>query len=124
MNPTIPTIAVIDDDASFGRSLVRLLRAAQYLPVAYESAETFLADAHHDRFDCLLLDVQLHGISGLELQRRLVSEGSTTPAICITSHDDARTREEARAAGCVGFVSKVEPSETMLAAIAEAVSGL
>jgi FixJ family two-component response regulator len=120
---TIVCIAVVDDDESFCRSLSRLLRAAHYQTVLYSSAETFLADAKRPRFDCLLLDVALGGISGIELGRRLAAVGWTTPIIYITAHDDAKTREEARATGCFAFVGKVEPSDVLLEAVANALSG-
>ncbi|MGH7306591.1 MAG: response regulator transcription factor [Candidatus Rokuibacteriota bacterium] len=113
-------IAVVDDDESFSRSLSRLLRAAHYQTVMYASAEAFLADAKRPRFDCLLLDVALGGISGIELGRRLAAVGWKTPIIYITAHDDAKTREEARATGCFALVGKVEPSEVLLGAVADA----
>ena len=109
-------VAVIDDDDSFCRSLARLLRAAHYQPVTYSSAEAFLADTNHPRFECLLLDVALGGISGLELGRRLAAVGSTTPIIYVTAHDDARTREAAAATG-VACVSKVEHGDVLLKVI-------
>ncbi|MDH4038500.1 MAG: response regulator [Candidatus Krumholzibacteria bacterium] len=114
-------VAVIDDDESFRRSLVRLLRAAHYQPLTYPSAEEFLADTKHPRFDCMLLDIALGGISGLELGRRLAASGSTVPIVYITAHDDAKTRAEAQAVGCTGFVSKIEPRDVLLDAVARAV---
>jgi FixJ family two-component response regulator len=114
-------VAVIDDDESFRRSLVRLLRAAHYQPLTYPSAEEFLADTKHPRFDCMLLDIALGGISGLELGRRLAASGSTVPIVYITAHDDAKTRAEAQAVGCTGFVSKIEPRDVLLDALARAV---
>ena len=64
-------VAVVDDDESVCRSLSRLLRAAHFQPITYPSAEAFLADTKHPKFDCLLLDIQLRGMSGLDLSRRL-----------------------------------------------------
>jgi FixJ family two-component response regulator len=115
-------IAVVDDDESFCRSLERLLRAAAYQTVTYHSAETFLADTKQPRFDCLLLDIHLPGISGLELGRRLAAVGSTTPIVYVTAHDDAKTRDEALASACAAFVSKFEPSDVLLRAIADALA--
>jgi FixJ family two-component response regulator len=118
MNPTLNIyVAVIDDDEGFCRSLARLLRAAEYQPVTYSSAEAFLADTKHPRFDCLLVDISLGEISGLELGRRLAAVGSTTPIVYVTAHDDPKTRGEARAAGCVAFISKLESSDVLLKAV-------
>lgn len=114
-------VAVVDDDESFRRSLARLLRAARYQPVTYGSAEDFLADTKHPNFDCILLDIALTGISGLELARRLLAVGSVVPIVYISAHDDARTRQEAAAVGCVAFVSKIEPRDVLLTAVADAV---
>jgi FixJ family two-component response regulator len=111
-------IGVVDDDESYCRSLSRLLRAVDYTPVTYSSAEEFFADTKQPRFDCLLLDVELKGISGIELKRRLAAVGSTTPVIYVTAHDDPVTRRNAIAGGCAAFVSKVEPGEELLNAIA------
>jgi FixJ family two-component response regulator len=113
-------IAVIDDDESFCRSLGRLLRAAGYHAITYSSAEAFLADTKHPRFGCLLIDVELGGISGVELSRRLAAVGSTTPRIYITAHDDAKTRSDARGTDCFAFVSKVESGDVLLNTVADA----
>jgi FixJ family two-component response regulator len=115
--PTI-YIAVIDDDESYCRSLARLLRAVDYQAVTYSSAEAFLADRKHPRFDCLVLDITLGaGISGFELARRLAAVGSPTPIIYVSAHNDPKTQNEASALGCAAFVSKVEPSNILLKAI-------
>jgi FixJ family two-component response regulator len=87
-------IAIIDDDESFCRSSVRLLRATGLRSVSYLSAEAFLADPVGRRFDCLLVDIQLGGMSGLELLRKLSDEGCRTPVIFVTAYDDPASREE------------------------------
>jgi FixJ family two-component response regulator len=110
-------VAVVDDDDNFCRSLGRLLRAAGMQPIMYASAEAFLADTKHPRFDCLLLDVHLGGMSGIELGRRLASEGRQAPFICITALDDPEVRAGAEAAGCAAFFRKTESGTTVLEAI-------
>ena len=80
-------IAVVDDDESICRSMSRLLRAAQLQPVTYSSAEAFLADTKRPKFDCLVLDIQLQGMSGLDLSRRLAAVNDATPVVFITAHD-------------------------------------
>jgi FixJ family two-component response regulator len=78
-------VAVVDDDESLNRSLARLLRASGIHPVTYLSAESFLDDAKRPEFDCLILDIQLGGISGIELCERLAATGSTTPVVKLYS---------------------------------------
>lgn len=71
-------------------------------------------------FDCIVLDVQLGGMSGLELQALLASEGDPAPIIFITAHDSAASRREAIANGCVGFFRKTDPGAEVIAAIRKA----
>ena len=110
-------VAVVDDDENFSRSLGRLLRAAGMHPITYASAEEFLADKKHPLFDCLVLDVHLGEISGIELGQRLVGEGRYAPFICITAHEDPETRALAEAAGCAAFFRKSDPGAAVLDAI-------
>jgi FixJ family two-component response regulator len=116
----VPYIAVVDDDESLCRSLTRLLHASGMRSKSYRSAAAFLEDGCGERFDCLILDVQLDGISGIELQERLVASGSTTPVIFITAHDGSDMRERAIRCGCIAYLTKSEPFDTVLAAIAKA----
>ncbi|MDH4053584.1 MAG: response regulator [Rubrivivax sp.] len=115
---SLSSIAVVEDDALVRRSFERLLRAAGMQAVGYESAEAFLADAKRPRFDCLVLDVHLGGMSGIELARLLCADPERhIPAICITAHDEPDTRAAAQSAGCVGFFHKTEPGADVLEAI-------
>src|SRR5258708_25670987 len=91
-------IAIVDDDASVCQATDRLLRAAGFQPVTYLSGEAFMEDAKRARPDCILLDIQLGGISGFELQALLAASGSIIPFIFITAHDDPATRHPARRA--------------------------
>jgi FixJ family two-component response regulator len=113
-------VAVVDDDPSLRRSLGRLLRAAGMQPVTYSSAEAFLADTDQPPFDCLVLDVQLGGISGLELGDWLAAEGGAPPIIYVTAYDDAQTRERAARVGCAAYFRKSDAGERVLAAIRKA----
>lgn len=121
---TRPTtyVAVVDDDESICRSLSRLLRAAHFQPVTYLSAEAFLADAKHPRFDCLVLDIQLGGMTGLELSKRLNAVHNTTPIVYITAFDDAAARAEAEAIGCAGYFRKTDAWASILDAITKVVN--
>ncbi len=110
-------VAVVDDDQSLCRSLSRLLRAAHFQPITYASAEEFLADTKHPKFDCLVLDIQLEGMSGLELSQRLSAVKDLTPVVFITANDDPEVRAQAKASGCVGFFRKTDSGADVLAAI-------
>ena len=110
-------VAVVDDDENFRRSLGRLLRAAGMQPITYASAEAFLADTKHPQFDCLVLDVHLGEISGIELGQRLVAEGRYAPFICITAEEEPGTRALAEAAGCAAFFRKTDSGAAVLDAI-------
>ena len=86
-------------------------------PVTYASAEEFLSDKKQPLFDCLLLDVHLGGISGIELGQRLAAEGHHTPFICVTAQEDPETRALAEAAGCAAFFRKTDSGAAVLDAI-------
>ena len=110
-------VAVVDDDEKLCQSFGRLLRAAGLQPITYPSAEAFLADAKQPRFDCLVLDVQLDGMSGIELAQRLTAEGAPPPFIFITAHDDPAARAEGEAAGCAAYFQKTDSGTHVLEAI-------
>jgi FixJ family two-component response regulator len=114
-------IAIVDDDESLCRSFSRLLRTAGFEPIAYASAEAFLEDTKRPRFDCLVLDIQLEGMSGLELSRRLAAVRDATPFIFITAHDEPELRSQAAASGCAGFFRKNDPGQLALDAIQNAI---
>jgi FixJ family two-component response regulator len=120
MNSQKLYIAVVDDDESVCRSFSRLLRAAHFQPITYSSAEAFLADTKHPKFDCLVLDIRLEGISGLELRERLAAVKDVTPVVFITAFDDPEIRAQAAASGCAGFFRKSDAGYDVLAAIRRA----
>jgi FixJ family two-component response regulator len=114
-------VAIVDDDASLCRSLARLLRLSGYEPCTYHSGEDFLGrDRGERRFACVLVDVQLGGMSGLELQRAMTARGDDTALIFITAHDEPAVRAEAVQGGCAAFFSKTEDGERILDAIRKA----
>lgn len=114
-------VAVVDDDESVCRSLSRLLRAAHFQPITYPSAEAFLADTKHPKFDCLVLDIQLKGMSGLDLSQRLAAAQDATPVMFITAHDDPEACAQAEASGCAGYFRKTDAGTDVLAAISRAI---
>ena len=115
-------IAVIDDDERLCLSMSRLLRADHLQPITYLSAEAFLADTKRPKFDCLMLDIQLKGMSGLDLRRRLSAVMDATPVIFITAHDDPEVRAQAEASGCAGYFRKMDSGADVLAAIRRTIS--
>ena len=121
VNAQTANVAVVDDDGSVRRALARLLDAAGFNPVGYSSAEGFLADPTRADTDCLVLDVHLGGMSGLDLQERLTADGVAPPIIFVTGHQEPDAEEQARRAGCVAFFHKPVPGRALLEAIKRAV---
>src|SRR5215467_13234709 len=94
----------------------RLLRGMGFEPSTYNSAESFLADPGHVTFACLLLDLHLPGMSGLELQQRLRTAGNLTPLIFVTAQDDSAAREQAMQNGAE-FFRKIDPGAAIIDAL-------
>ena len=111
------TIFIIDDDAALLRSLERLLRAHGFRPLAFDSAQVFGASANPQDGLCLVLDINLNGSSGIEFRHQLAASGSLLPVIFITGNDSERVRKDAIDAGCVAYLSKPFPAQSLLDAI-------
>ena len=118
--PSNNYIAVIDDESSICASMSRLLRLANFQPISYSSAEAFLADEKRPKFDCLLLDIRLGGMSGLDLYRQLAAQKDHAPVIFITAFDNPEMRAQAEALGCAGFFRKSSPGTEIIEAIRRA----
>jgi FixJ family two-component response regulator len=103
-----PSIIVVEDDAGMSKAIERLLRAAGFRPQSFASAEELLQTGAVDEADCLVLDINLPGISGLELGRRLCTEGRAKEIIFITGQEDATQRDEARLLGCAYLLKPFE----------------
>ncbi|MGH7005481.1 MAG: response regulator transcription factor [Alphaproteobacteria bacterium] len=116
------TIFIVDDDEAVRRGLGALLGAKGYSAETFSSAEAFLAHAHAPGRSCLLVDIRMPGMSGLELQRELRRRGSTLPVIVITGHGDVPMARTALKAGAVDFLEKPFDSDALLAAIEEALN--
>jgi len=116
--PEIPSfIAVIDDDESLCQALSRLLRVAGHGVRSYFSAEAFLDDPDYRHVCFVVADIQLRGMSGFELQRKILKEIPALPFIFITAHDEPALRVQARAAGSVAYFRKPFPGDALLEAI-------
>jgi FixJ family two-component response regulator len=116
-------VHVVDDDASFRTAIERRLKHAGYEVETYSSAQHLLDRLPGvEKPGCILLDVQMPGLSGLELQNRLVELGSILPIVFVTGHSDIPTTVRAIKAGAEDFLTKPIPSEQMIAAIERAMA--
>jgi FixJ family two-component response regulator len=116
------TVAVVEDDPSMRRGVERLLNAHGYSTVGYSSAEAFMSRDAASKIDCLVLDVHLDGMSGIELQRRLKDSGSKLPVIFITAVDDDALELAATQAGCIAYLHKPFPAALLINAIDKALA--
>jgi FixJ family two-component response regulator len=110
-------IAIIDDDALVRSALKDCMESAGYFVEVFDSAEEFLESNAADNAACLILDVQLPGITGLELQERLTGTGSRAPIVFVTAHGTDVNRKRAVQQGAAGFLSKPVRREELLCAV-------
>lgn len=121
MPPTPPTVVVVDDDVSVRESLELLIQNEGWRPALFESAQAFLARLPTVVPSCLILDVNLPDLSGLDIQQRISDEKSSTPIIFITGYADIPTSVRAMKAGAAEFLTKPLNDEILIQAIREAV---
>jgi FixJ family two-component response regulator len=122
VKPTSATVVVIDDDESVRKALRRLIRSAGLTVRTHASAEEFLAAGGEPAAACLILDVRLPGMSGLDLQRVLADAGRDIAVVVITGHEDQAARLTALGAGAVDFVAKPFERDRLLGAVAKAMA--
>ena len=118
----LDVISVVDDDVSVCRSTTLLLESFGYRAAAYQSAESFLNFAQRHDTSCLLLDVQMPGINGLELQSQLTAEGCTFPIIFMTAFYEKESGRRAMEGGAVAFLPKPFSDEQLLQIIRSALT--
>lgn len=116
-----PIITIVEDDTLVLRSLVRLIRTAGYRVLAFESAEEFLESTKAGEVACAILDLQLPGMSGLELQARLTAANCQVPIVFVTAHDEPEMRAQALRNGAIAFFGKPLKDDDLLEAIDSAV---
>lgn len=121
MNQNKINIAVVDDDNGYACALERLLRASGFEVRTYSSAEAFLAAPPLPPPDCLVLDIHLGGMSGLDLQRQLRTAGDVAPVIFVTADDSTGVKEQAEQAACSGYFVKPVQRDVIIPAIKKAV---
>ena len=116
-----PTVFVVDDDAAVLKALSRVLRVDGWRVETFGSAEAFMAHRDASAPGCLVLDVSLPGLDGLELQRRLTEAGHTLPIVFLTGHGDIPMSVRAIKSGAVDFLTKPVKAEVLLAAVRAAI---
>jgi FixJ family two-component response regulator len=120
MAEAAPSIAIVDDDPSVLKALARLLRTRAFRARTYASAQEFIASLSGELPACLIIDLQMPGMTGLELLQHLKRKEIRVPSIVITAHGDAGMRERCEAAGAIAFLSKPVQDTALFAAIGEA----
>ena len=107
-------VSIVDDDASVRAAMQSLLRSLGFVAFVFESAEDFLRSPRVDDSSCLITDVQMQGMSGLDLQDRLIAQGSRIPMIFITAFPEQNIRSRAQASGALGFLEKPFVARTVI----------
>jgi FixJ family two-component response regulator len=120
MSPAHPLIAIVDDDASFRRSTARLVRAAGHKVQIFGSAVDFLKNQQRAATSCIILDVRMPGIGGLELQKELAKAAIQTPIVFVTGHGDIPMSVQAMKAGAIEFLTKPFRDQDLLDSINQA----
>jgi FixJ family two-component response regulator len=120
MTPPVSTVFVVDDDASVREAVSSLLRSVGYRPQLFASAQDFLASAKADTPACLLLDVRMRGLGGLDCQRALSEVGWQIPVIFMSGHGDVPMTVRAMKAGAVDFLTKPFRDQDLLDAVGHA----
>jgi len=120
--PATALVFVVDDDASVRKSLARLLKAAGYEAETFASVRDFMARRPHDGPCCLVLDVRMPGLTGLDLQEALRAAGQRLSIVFITGYRDVPVSVKAMKGGAVDFLTKPVDEETLLGAIQQAVA--
>jgi FixJ family two-component response regulator len=110
----VPVISIIDDDESVREATKGLVRSLGYAAVTFASAEEYLGSEYVRTTDCVITDVQMPGMSGIDLQSQLISVGDRTPIIFVTAYPEERIRNYAMNAGALGFLSKPFSDQSLI----------
>ncbi|WP_244482976.1 MULTISPECIES: response regulator [unclassified Mesorhizobium] len=116
-------ISIIDDDESVRLATASLVRSLGFIAFAFESAEDFLRSSNLEDTSCLICDIQMPGMTGIELQDHLIEHGYHIPTILITAFPEERVRKRARETGAIGFFRKPLDSQAMISCIASVLHG-
>jgi FixJ family two-component response regulator len=120
--PHTPVIAIVDDDESFRHATLSFVRSLGYSAAAFPSADAFLHSNSIENTDCLITDVQMPGMSGIELQNHLLAQGNRVPVIFVTAFPETEARGDALRAGAVGFLGKPFADENLISCLNKALA--
>jgi FixJ family two-component response regulator len=112
--PKVPLVAIVDDDASVRATTDSLVRSLGYIVHTFASAEEFLRSNRFDDFSCVIADVQMPGMSGVELQAHLLTHGNSVPFIFFTAFPDERIRAQALTAGAICYLTKPFDGDSLI----------
>jgi FixJ family two-component response regulator len=115
-------VAVVDDEESVRKALLRLLRAANLDAEAFASGEAFLNSLEKFRPDCVVLDLQMPGLTGRDVQRRLISMQINLPVILITAHDDIVTQQQSLSDGAANYLRKPLRGDVLVRSINDSIA--
>ena len=116
----MPVIAIVDDNDPFRHATASFIRSLGYAVLQFASGEAFLKSNRLDDTDCLISDVQMPGMNGIELQGKLIAQGYHFPIIFVTAFPEMKARAQALASGAIGFLAKPFSDEMMIACLNEA----
>ncbi|CDZ68258.1 Probable transcriptional regulator ycf27 OmpR-like protein [Neorhizobium galegae bv. orientalis] len=119
--PPVPTIAVVDDDEAIREAMDDLVKSCGYECRLFASAEEFLAFKPRSEIDCMLVDVKMPGLTGIELQAELNKHNDRPPMIFVTSYKDEKTRATALSGGAVAVLGKPVDIDTLLKCLETAI---
>lgn len=122
MSAADPLISIVEDDESLRQAMVGLVRSLGYRVAAYPNAEDFLAADARDRSNCVITDIQMPGLSGIDLKLRLVAEGVTTPVIMVTARAEPALHEKAMASGAHCLLRKPFSAEALIDCLDQALA--
>ena len=118
----MPVIAIVDDNEPFRRAAAGFIRSLGYAVLHFASAEAFLKSNRLHDADCLITDVQMPGMNGIELQDELIAQGHHLPIIFVTAFPEMKARAQALASGAIGFLAKPFSDEILISCLNKALS--
>jgi FixJ family two-component response regulator len=121
---TADLVLVVDDDPAMLRSMARLLRAFGYASLLFPSAEAFENHSDFDEVVCVLLDIDLGDVSGIELRHRLKARGNSVPIIYMTGNDSPAVRMAAHQSGCLAYLTKPFSAKSLIEPLERVLTGL